>query len=289
MMMNMNLTDNDFWEKFGNLRQEDLFFKVHPELIDIVSEVEIKKTECPSCKKDERVSWVWAFDETEYEEPVRDLCRDCELEALSLETGYTLNEKRRAVIDKEWYFINENEASGFKNFEVHDEKSEFAKKTTTEYIKRLLAGEQLNLMMLGKTGTGKSHLSKAIAKTAKHKGKKVAYITAMHLFNKIKGTFNNIHERNRFNEQFKAFDLIVIDDVGMETKKVAEVSWSTSEWTELLNLREGKSNIWTSNFDEQSLSKVIGDRTLSRMYENTIFIENFTGEDFRRRKRINVV
>lgn len=288
-MTNVNLTSTDFWEMFGSLRQSDLFFKVHPELIDIVWDVEIKKTECPSCMKEELDSWVWAFEENEYEEPVRDLCKTCELEALAHSVGYDLNEKRKAVIDKDWYFINEHDTSGFKNFETFDEKTEFFKRAATEYMKRLLKGEQLNLMMLGRTGCGKTHLSKAIAKTAKHKDMTVAYISATQLFNKIKDTFGNKHDRDRFNEQFKKFDLIIIDDVGTESKKVSETSWSSSEWTELLNMREGKSNIWSSNFEEQTLTKVIGDRTLSRMNENTIFLENFTGKDFRKGKRINVV
>jgi len=287
-MRNM-ISTKDFWSMFGHLRQEELFFKVHPELIEIVSEVEIKKTECPSCKQDTRDSWIYTFDGLDYVEPVREICRDCEKEALSKEVGYSLSEKRKAVIAKGWFFLNESDTSGFKNFEEHDEKSIFAKRAAMEYTKRLLAGEQLNLMMLGTTGTGKSHLAKAIAKTVKHKGKNVAYLTAARLFNKIKETFNNAYERERFNEHFKTFDVIVIDDVGLETKKVSEVSWSTSEWTELMNLRDGKSTIWTSNFDEVSLGKVIGERTVSRMYENTIFIDNFTGEDFRKRKKVEVI
>ena len=136
--------------------------------------------------------------------------------------------------------------------------------------------------MMGTTGTGKTHLSKAIARTLKAKGLSVAFVEAIELFNMIKGTFGNDRAKQRLLDQYKTFDVVFIDDVGLETKKIDEVSWSVSEWTGLINAREGKATVWTTNLDDDGLGEVIGKRSFSRMYVNTRFIDLFT-DDYRRR------
>lgn len=275
---------SDMWSLFGGLRQENLFFKAYPHLEGIVTDVRMGKINCPSCKQDKRDAWIYTKDGEETWESVWPICSDCEKGCFSTTVTKQIKEKHEKVVENDWYFIRPEETAGFKNFEEHNTQSRVSKSKAIEYYKRFLEGENLNLLIMGIPGTGKSHLSKAIARSAKHDGKKVAYITSTQLFSKIKDTFNNPPARERFNEQFKSFDLVVIDDVGLETKKIAEVSWSTSEWTELLNMREGKSNIWTTNFDDIALGKVIGERSVSRMYDNTMFIEIFTGEDYRKKK-----
>lgn len=274
----------DMWSMFGGLRQENLFFKAYPHLVDQVDNVRMGKIECPSCKEQKRDSWVYEKDGQEHWESVWPRCNDCEKNVVSTHVTKQMIQKHEKVVENDWYFLNESDKAGFKNFEEHSKSVSVAKAKAVEYTKRLKAGEQMNLLVMGIPGTGKSHLSKAIARTLKYEGKSVAFITAAHLFTKIKATFNNQPARDRFNEQFQKFDLVVIDDVGLETKKISEVSWSTSEWTDLLNMREEKSTVWTTNFHEIALSEVIGARTVSRMYENTMFIDIFTGEDYRKTK-----
>jgi DNA replication protein DnaC len=84
-----------------------------------------------------------------------------------------------------------------------------------------------------------------------------------------------------FNE-YASFDLVCIDDVGLETKKTGEVSWSVAEWTKIINAREGKATIYTTNFDDLALADVIGQRAFSRMYMDTVFIDLFT-DDYRKK------
>ncbi len=274
----------DMWSMFGGLRQENLFFKAYPELSETASNVRMEKIECPKCELPKRDAWVYEKDGQEHQESVWPICGDCEKNVVSTHVTKQMMQKHEKVIENDWYFLSETDSAGFKNFEEHNKSVSVAKAKAIDYTKKLKAGEQMNLLVMGIPGTGKSHLSKAIARTLKHEGKTVAYITAAQLFTKIKATFNNQPARDRFNEQFKNFDLVVIDDVGLETKKISEVSWSTSEWTDLLNMREGKSSVWTTNFHEIALSEVIGARTMSRMYENTMFIDIFTGEDYRKTK-----
>ncbi|HET6872602.1 MAG TPA: hypothetical protein VFH42_06385, partial [Sporolactobacillaceae bacterium] len=60
------------------------------------------------------------------------------------------------------------------------------------------------------------------------------------------------------------------------------VSWTVTEWTRLIELRTGKSTVYTTNLDDFELPKVIGNRAFSRMYDNTLFIDLFT-DDYRKR------
>ena len=77
----------------------------------------------------------------------------------------------------------------------------------------------------------------------------------------------------------------MIDDVGVETKKLTDISWSSSEWVRLVELRKGRSTVYTTNFDPKTLAGVIGARAESRMSEYSMMIEIFTpDQDYRKDK-----
>lgn len=269
--------------RFDFRRIEDLFFRARPEMHGSVTDVRMERVECPSCKEETLDAWIYKQSGDWLQEAVLPLCGDCQKSAYAVKLGRQLTQKRQGVIDNDWYFIRETDESGFKNFETVNQTATTAKGKAADYVKSLLAGETSNLRLSGTTGTGKTHLAKAIARTVKHNGKRVAFIEAEKLFNKIKSMFGNEPEQKRFEEHFAAFDLVVIDDVGVETKKVQDVSWTSSEWVRLINLRESKSTVYTTNFDDKKLAEVIGARAESRMSENAELVEMFTpGEDYRK-------
>lgn len=47
------IQQNDIWDLLG-AKQEDLFFKVYPELIKTVTEVRMEKVRCLNCKENSR-------------------------------------------------------------------------------------------------------------------------------------------------------------------------------------------------------------------------------------------
>lgn len=270
------------FDLLGVRRVEDMFFKIHPDYIKAVSEVRMEKVDCPSCKQKTRDAWVYCYDGDWLQENVWPICHECEKVAYAKGAGAKLIQKHKDVIDNDWYFIRPEDEAGFRNFEEMNVATGAAKQLATDYAKRLMEGEVRNLRISGTTGTGKTHLAKAIARTLKHKGQRVAFITSAKLFDKIKSMFGNTVAQERFEEQFAGFDLVVIDDVGVETHKEDELSWSSKEWVRLIDLRHGKSTVYTTNFDKESLQKTIGARAVSRMSENTEIIEIFTpGEDYR--------
>jgi DNA replication protein DnaC len=83
----------------------------------------------------------------------------------------------------------------------------------------------------------------------------------------------------------KKLDLLIIDDMGVETTKINDVGWTVRTWNEIIDARMGMANIWTTNLDDGSLSEVVGPRTHSRMYEDTRFVDLFT-DDYRKTKAV---
>jgi DNA replication protein DnaC len=268
-------------QKIGSLigsRIPDLFL-VRSDLKGKVEPLEKFREPCPVCKLENGMT-VWTYreeGETKRFSPAR-CCTVCQNDM----TRH--NDNQSEAITKKWYHIKADDSSGFKNYQPYNGATEKAAKIAKDYAIGVINGVlNRNLVLMGSTGTGKTHLAKTIAKTAKEKGLAVAYLEARELFELIKATFGHERHNKMLFDEFKSFDLVVIDDVGLETKKQNEISWSVSEWTKIADARESKATVYTTNFDDLSLPEIIGQRAFSRMYMNTSFIDLFT-DDYRKRK-----
>lgn len=272
----------NIFDRLGFRRTEDLFFKARPEMIGSVSEVRMDKIKCPGCEELRLDAWIYKQNGDWLQELVLPICNPCQQIALSKRYTSTLKTKHQKIIDGDWFLIDKNDESGLKNFETKSPETLAAKDKASEYVRSLLGGKTRNLRISGTTGTGKTHLAKAIARILKHEGKNVAFISADELFDKIKRTFGNDYAKERLYEQFAEFEYVIIDDVGVETSKADEISWTSSRWVQLIDLREHKSTVYTTNFDEKSLASVIGARAESRMSTNADHIELYTNKDYRK-------
>jgi len=69
-----------------------------------------------------------------------------------------------------------------------------------------------SLILYGKSGTGKTHLLKAIAKIYKEQGKNVVYVTAETFLNDM---VQNIMRKTmtKFQKEYRSCDLLLIDDI----------------------------------------------------------------------------
>ena len=72
-----------------------------------------------------------------------------------------------------------------------------------------------NLLFMGNTGLGKTHLSLSIAGVVLEKGYDVIYGSAYNLFSKMESEHFGEHT-NRFYEAVLGCDLLIIDDLGAE-------------------------------------------------------------------------
>ena len=136
-----------------------------------------------------------------------------------------------------------------------------------------------NLLFIGSTGLGKTHLSAAIAAAAAEKGCSVAYETASHLFSKLeKHRFNPDEESFRAVEKLNRCDLLLIDDLGTELPG----NFVTSALYTVINdrLLAGKPMVISTNLTIDEISRRYNPQIASRL-QGSFNRLTFVGEDIR--------
>lgn len=138
-----------------------------------------------------------------------------------------------------------------------------------------------NLLLVGKTGTGKTHLSSAIAKTVIEKGYSVLYDSTQNILSAF--------ETDKFRTGYGAYepksdkyfdtDLLILDDLGAEFSSQFTVSCLYN----LLNTRQnrGLSTVISTNLSPEELSRKYEDRIFSRLMGEDTKILLFVGKDHR--------
>jgi len=140
-----------------------------------------------------------------------------------------------------------------------------------------------NILMIGNTGLGKTHLSLSIADVVLQKGFSVIYDSAGSLLHQLEQE----HFSKRSNEEdtlamLLDCDLLILDDFGTEF----DTNFSRSMIYTLFNSRinAGKPMIVNTNLDKNSLQGQYGSRILSRLFSACIM--QFYGRDIRMQKSL---
>ena len=137
-----------------------------------------------------------------------------------------------------------------------------------------------SLLLYGKTGLGKTHLSLAIAGKAVEEGYGVIYSSAQNLFNKLeKDKFGKADANTE--EAILDCDLLIIDDLGAEFT----TQFTVSALYNIVNSREleSKPTIISTNLMPEQLTKAYGERIASRILSNYVMLY-FDGSDIRQIK-----
>ena len=137
-----------------------------------------------------------------------------------------------------------------------------------------------SLLLYGKTGLGKTHLSLAIAGKAVEEGYGVIYSSAQNLFNKLeKDKFGKADANTE--EAILDCDLLIIDDLGAEFT----TQFTVSALYNIVNSREleGKPTIISTNLMPEQLTKAYGERIASRILSNYVMLY-FDGSNIRQIK-----
>jgi DNA replication protein DnaC len=116
-----------------------------------------------------------------------------------------------------------------------------------------------NLVLMGGTGTGKTHLATAIALDLCEKGRQALFYTATGLANVLQEK-NQKGQLNAFLKSLKKIELFVIDEVGFITlhKEAAELLFQV-----VSECYEQRSLIITSNLEFSQWNTVFGDNKLT--------------------------
>jgi DNA replication protein DnaC len=156
-----------------------------------------------------------------------------------------------------------------------------------EYFERIqnldFIRENRNVILIGNSGTGKTHLAIAAGITACENGYSVRFRSAAGLINDLKEAKNEIR-LSKFEKAFRKTDLVIIDELGYISfdEEGAELLF------QFLALRyEHKSTIITTNLTFSDWVKVFHDRAITAAILDRIthhaMILNMSGQSFRQR------
>lgn len=140
-----------------------------------------------------------------------------------------------------------------------------------------------NLLFLGRTGLGKTHLSTAIARVVIERGYDVCYNSAENIlcdfeFDRYKSDFGREESRA---EKYMQTDLLIIDDLGTEMLS----QFSAATLFNLINTRiaAGRPTIISTNLGDSEIQGRYGDRMASRLFGEFRPL-TFLGTDIRSKK-----
>lgn len=138
-----------------------------------------------------------------------------------------------------------------------------------------------NLLLIGKTGTGKTHISTAIAREVINLGYDVIYDSVQNIItdfedDKFRRGYNDDELKT---EKYFECDLLIIDDLGTEFTTQVTVSCIYN----LLNTRynKGLATIISTNLSHEELARKYEDRIYSRIIGSGTRILPFAGRDKR--------
>lgn len=141
--------------------------------------------------------------------------------------------------------------------------------------------EKGNLLLIGSTGTGKTHISTAIAARVIHQGFGVIYDSAQNIINdfetdRFKSGYTPTESRS---EKYMVTDLLIIDDLGTEFVNQFTVSCLYN----LINTRQNKglATIISTNLSASELAGKYEGRIYSRIVGSDYTVLFFTGKDRR--------
>ena len=135
-----------------------------------------------------------------------------------------------------------------------------------------------SIVMIGKTGLGKTHLSLSIAKTVTDGGFGVVYLPAQKLVSGLEREHFSGSGSDALLQKYTKCDLLIIDDLGAEFQS----SFANSAIGNLINERlyENRPTIISTNLSGKELAERYSERTASRIlgeYKKLYFV----GEDIR--------
>ncbi len=190
--------------------------------------------------------------------------------------GSVLSRDNFAAFDEK-LFSDKPQASGATPREIMRR----ARKKCEDFASRF-ADSNDNLLILGRTGTGKTFLTHCVAKALIDEGYSVLYTTAYSLIDRI-GKDSYGGEDGTFTESVYAADLLVIDDLGTER----QTDYSEMQLFNVINerLTAQRAMLISTNLTVEELRDKYGERIISRVFGN------FTGigmhdEDVRLKKRV---
>lgn len=173
-----------------------------------------------------------------------------------------------------------NEPVTFDDYVPETESQNKAKQIAMKFSEM----EQTTLFMQGKPGVGKTHLTYCVADNWQGTS---LFMDMPGLSGTLKNSYNynSTFDEEELMRLIANVDLFVLDDIGAEYVKKDDgmESWVTDVLYRIINSRQGKRNIYTTNYKGKELQQKYGNlsgRIISRMMANAKIVK-IDGQDYR--------
>lgn len=154
--------------------------------------------------------------------------------------------------------------SAFTNYLTNTQAQADTLSQCITYAQALIEGKKSNFIMVGSTGTGKTHLGCATARALLKKGLYVRYITSEELAQRVMNAWDKDtkdQSESSIIYDFSQYDLLIVDEYGLHDRDkrleiIHRVLTARYDWK--------KPTMLISNFTLKALKLDLGDRLWSR-------------------------
>ena len=207
------------------------------------------------------------------------ICEDKQLAQEALEARERAKKRHALELFNTKSLINEElKQASLGNYSPRNESHEIALNWAYSYCKGFGKRENKKAILAGSYGLGKSHLAVGITKILMKNGFTCIFTSVPKLFTRIKSTWDKGSDTREIEllEALEMVDLLVLDDLGAEGAS----DWQVTKLFEVVDSREGKHTIFTTNHSSEGLMSQIGKRNYDRLFYKCDEVV-FQGESYR--------
>lgn len=179
--------------------------------------------------------------------------------------------------------------ASFGGFYIECEEEAKNKDLAIQAFKHYKSGKTFTTLLQGDTGVGKSHLAMSILRNLNEKmDVECVFISVREMMSKIRDSFDNKESKYTqmyFVEMLSRCDFICLDDLGAETGAISThktaSNFTLEVLTAILEARQTKSTIITSNLSRNQMEAMYDKKLISRSLKNIAVIKFENARDKR--------